>query len=62
MPPRRPDVRVQFADIHIANAALRNDIDTLAAIGAKRIMIEGLAPLAEALGLIMDRLNFYLAR
>lgn len=61
-PPRLPDVRVRFADINIANATLRNDIDTLAAVGSQRIIIEGLSPLAEGLELIMERLNFYLAR
>jgi hypothetical protein len=61
-PPRIPDVRVQFSDINIANAALRNDIDTMAAIGSQRIKIEGLSPLAEGLGLMMERLNVYLER
>ena len=61
-PPRTPDVRVQFATIDIANAALRNDIDTMAAIGSQRITIEGLSPLAEGLGLMMERLNVYLER
>ena len=56
------DVRVQFSDIVTANAALRNDIDTMAAIGGQRIIIQGLSPLAEGLGLIMERLNVYLAR
>ena len=58
--PRLPDVRVRFADSQVANQALRNDIDTLAAIGAQRIKIEGLAPLAEGLELLMKRLNSYL--
>ena len=61
-PPRTPDVSVQFSDMTIANAALRNDIDTMAAIGAQRIIVQGLSPLAEGLGLIMERLNVYLAR
>lgn len=61
-PPRKPDVHVHFTDLDIANAALRNDLDTMAAIGARRIQITGLSPLAEGLGLMMERLQIYLER
>lgn len=59
-PPRKPDVRVRFTSLEIANAAIRNDMDTMAAIGAQRIHVEGLSPLAEGLGIMMERLQMVL--
>ncbi|MCX7116615.1 MAG: hypothetical protein NTW94_01650 [Legionellales bacterium] len=61
-PPRKPDVRLRFTTLEIANGAIRNDIDTMAAIGAQRICVEGLTPLAEGLGVMMERLQVYLER
>jgi hypothetical protein len=59
-PPRRPDVRVTFADVTIAYAAMRDEIDTLAAIGCGQIKVEGLVPLADGLNVVMERLRVYL--
>jgi hypothetical protein len=59
-PPRRPDVRVTFADMTIAYAAMRDEIDTLAAIGCCQIKVEGLVPLADGLNVVMERLRVYL--
>jgi hypothetical protein len=59
-PPRRPDVRVTFADVTIAYAAMRDEIDTLAAIGCGHIKVEGLVPLADGLNVVMERLRIYL--
>jgi hypothetical protein len=59
-PPRRPDVRVTFADMTTAYAVMRDEIDTPAAIGCGQIKVEGLVPLADGLGVVMERLRIYL--
>jgi hypothetical protein len=59
-PPRRPDVRITFADMTVAYAAMRDEIDTLAAIGLGQITVEGLVPLADGLNVVMERLRVYL--
>jgi hypothetical protein len=59
-PPRRPEVRIRFADITVAYAAMRDEIDALAAVGAGQIKIDGLIPLADGLGAVMERLRVYL--
>ena len=61
-PPRRPDVIVQFADIGVAYDVMREQIDTLAAVGAGRIRVDGLVPLADGLNFAMERLRVYLKR
>ena len=60
VPPRRPDVRIVFADAEIAYGAMRDEIDTLAAVGGGRIRVEGLIPLADGLNFVMERLRVYL--
>ena len=62
MPPRRPDVRITFMGIDVAFGAMRDEIDQLAAVGAGRIKVEGLVPLADGLGFVMERLPLYLRR
>lgn len=59
-PPRRPDVSIVFVDADTAYAALREEIDTLAAVGAGRIRVDGLVPLADGLNFVMERLGVYL--
>jgi len=59
-PPRRPDVCIVFADIATAYGALRQEIDTLAAVGSGQIRVEGLVPLADGLNVAMERLRVYL--
>lgn len=58
--PRLPDVSIRFTDLHVANEAFTDRLDTLAAIGTGRIKIEGLIPLADGLSLVMEKLNLYL--
>lgn len=58
--PRRPDVTISFVDADTAYAALREEIDTYAAVGAGRIQVEGLVPLADGLNFAMERLGVYL--
>ena len=60
VPPRRPDVRIVFTDADIAYGAMRDEIDTLAAVGGGRIRVEGLIPLADGLNFVMERLRIYL--
>jgi hypothetical protein len=59
-PPRVPDVRIVFEDAKTAYAALREEIDTMAAVGSGKIRVDGLVPLAEGLNLVMERLRAYL--
>ena len=59
-PPRRPEVCVVFSDVATAYAAMREEIDTLAAVGAGRIRVDGLVPLADGLNAAMERLRVYL--
>jgi len=39
---------------------MRDEIDTLAAVGGGRIRVEGLIPLADGLNFVMERLRIYL--
>jgi hypothetical protein len=59
-PPRRPDVRIAFADVEVAYAAMRDEIDTMAAVGSGEIIVDGLVPLADGLHAVMERLRVYL--
>jgi len=59
-PPRMPEVCIVFDDVEIAFAALREEIDTFAAIGAGQIRVDGLVPLADGLNAVMQRLRIYL--
>jgi hypothetical protein len=59
-PPRPPEVRIVFQDIDTAFGALRDEIDTNAAVGNGRIQVDGLVPLADGLNAVMQRLRVYL--
>ncbi len=59
-PPRRPDVSIVFGSLGLAYAAMRDEADTMAAIGAGEMTIEGLIPLADGLNVVMERLRVYL--
>ena len=58
--PGAVDVRVSFADEPTALAALRGELDEMAAIGAGELTVRGLIPLAETLGLVLARAAFYM--
>jgi hypothetical protein len=58
--PRQPDVSIAFADIDVAYAAMRDEIDTMAALGSGHIEVAGLVPLADGLNVAMERLRVYL--
>ena len=57
--PTAADVEITFRDEATAAAALRGQLDQLAALGRGDIIVRGLVPLAETLGLVMDRLGLY---
>jgi hypothetical protein len=59
-PPRRPEVCVTFCGVDTAFAAMRDQIDTIAAVGSGQILLDGLVPLADELSFIMQRLRIYL--
>ena len=59
-PPRRPDVCIVFGSVELAYAAMRDEADTMAAIGAGEMSIDGLIPLADGLNVVMERLRVYL--
>jgi len=58
--PEPPTVTVSFTSTALLQAALDGQLDQLAAVGLCDIQVCGLAPLADVLGLIMDRANKYL--
>jgi hypothetical protein len=60
-PEREPDVSVTFKNAKTALLAIGNQIDVLAAIGTQDIRVEGLAPLADALGYIFERIPLYIS-
>jgi len=59
-PPRLPEVCIVFDGVQTAFAALREEIDTFAAVGRGQIRVEGLVPLADGLNVVMQRLRVYL--
>jgi hypothetical protein len=59
-PPRRPDVSIVFGSLDMAYAAMRDEADTMAAIGSGEMTIDGLIPLADGLNVVMERLRIYL--
>jgi hypothetical protein len=58
--PSSPDVVITFRDQWIAAAALRPGFDAAAAVGRGDVAVQGLLPLAEGLGLVMERVPLYL--
>lgn len=58
--PFPPDVRIIFEDSDIALAAFHNKIINMAEIGLGQLRIEGNLIIAEKLGLISERISFYL--
>lgn len=59
-PPRRPDVGIVFGSLALAYDAMRDEADTMAAIGAGDMRVDGLIPLADGLNVVMERLRVYL--
>jgi len=55
-----PDVRLLFSSFEVAHDFLNNRLDGMAAIGARRIQLQGMVPFAEGLGELMERSVQYL--
>jgi hypothetical protein len=60
--PRPADVTIEFRNEEIALAALRGELDELAATGSGDLRVRGLIPLAEIVGVVAERVNRYLPR
>lgn len=60
--PRPVDVKIEFRNEEIALAALRGELDELAATGSGDLRVSGLIPLAEIVGVVAERVNHYLPR
>lgn len=58
--PGEADVQISFRDAETASAALRGQLDAMAAIGRGQIQVCGLVPLADGLSMAMDRVESYL--
>jgi hypothetical protein len=56
-PGELPDVIISFRDRDVALAAIRGDLDNLAALGKGQMTVRGLIPLADTLGRVLDRLD-----
>ena len=59
-PSRQAEVCVRFANCHLAADVLADHSDALAEVGLGNIQVEGLAPLADNLGYVMQRIRRYL--
>ena len=59
-PPAPPDVIITFRDLPTVDAALLGTLDNNAAVGLGQIDVRGLVPLADGLGMVMDRVDGYL--
>ena len=55
--PAAPDVRIGFRDPDVAHSALDGLLDRLAATAAGEVSVHGLIPLADALGLVMEKVS-----
>ena len=62
VPGELPDVIISFRDRDVALAAIRGDLDNLGALGKGQMTVRGLIPLADALGRVLDRLDFLLKK
>ncbi len=61
-PPRFPDAQITFLDPLIAYHTFNETLDTHAAIGLHRLIIEGHLPLADHFSLLLERLPHFLPK
>ncbi len=59
-PPAPPDVIITFTDLATVDAALLGTLDNQSAVGLGQIEVRGLVPLADGLGMVMDKVDGYL--
>lgn len=55
-----PNLHLKFSNLSIANAAATGQLDHAAAIGSGGLVVVGLTPLADALDVLLDRIDVYL--
>ncbi len=58
-PPAPADVTVCFPHFRTALLALRDELDTMAAIGTGEMLVTGSLPLAERLNVVLERMSDY---
>ena len=58
--PSKPDVIINFENTQVALDALNDTIDVNAEVGLGKIKVSGLVPLADKLGLLMQRIPLYI--
>jgi hypothetical protein len=56
----KTDVELWFKNLRVAHEAVTHQLDPMAAVGKKDIVIKGFIPLADTLGYVMDRVELYL--
>lgn len=61
-PPREADVSVCFHDPRVALKALYDEMDAQAELGLGTLEIQGYAPLAEQVNLLLERIELYLPK
>lgn len=59
-PPQTPAATLRFSDRGTLADALAGRLDPLAAVALGRVEVRGLVPLADAVGIVMDRVEGYL--
>lgn len=59
-PPSPADVVITFRDLETVDSALLGTLDNNAAVGLGQIDVRGLVPLADSLGVVMDKVDGYL--
>ncbi|MGE9294884.1 MAG: hypothetical protein ACQKBV_01140 [Puniceicoccales bacterium] len=57
--PEEPAARVVFRNSEIAARAVRDEIDSIAAVGRGDIMVQGIAPLADHANALMERVQSF---
>lgn len=56
-----PTAELTFANLDVAAALINGELDTMAALGKREIVIRGLLPLVDNVSAIMDHVESYLA-
>lgn len=56
-----PTATMIFQDMEVAHALLNNQLDSFRAVGEGKVMLHGMLPIIDNVGLILDRVAGYLA-
>ncbi|HNT88150.1 MAG TPA: hypothetical protein PKL84_09830, partial [Candidatus Hydrogenedentes bacterium] len=55
-----PTAMMTFRDMDVAHALLNNQLDSFRAVGEGKVMLRGMLPIIDNVGLILDRVAGYL--